>query len=185
MTTDAPGLSDQGLVRLQSGKIIALGVALIVCGIVAIASPALSTMVVTLFLGLVIGVSGLVKIVQSFLLKGWSGFIWQFLVGLIELLGGLLVYLNPMKGALAITLVIALVLLAEGLAQFALAVRMRAHRGSGWMFLSSIVTIIAGFALAMRLPGNGAYTPGALVGISLLFAGWAYIAIALAARRAT
>lgn len=184
MSTNAPGLSDQGLVRLQSGKIIALGAALIVCGIVAIASPALSTMVVTLFLGLVIGVSGLVKITQSFLLKGWSGFLWQFLVGLIELLGGLLVYLNPMKGALAITLVIALVLLAEGLAQFALAVRMRAHRGSGWMFLSSVVTIIAGFALAMHLPGTGSYTPGALVGISLLFAGWAYIAIALAARRA-
>ncbi len=35
-----------------------------------------------------------------------------------------------------------------------------------------------------QLPGGGIYTPGTLVGVSLLFAGWAYIAIALATRRA-
>jgi uncharacterized membrane protein HdeD (DUF308 family) len=89
-----------------------------------------------------------------------------------------------MKGAIAITLVIALVLMAEGIAQFGLAIRMRAQRGVIWMFLSSIVTIVVGVIMAMQLPGGGIYTPGTLVGVSLLFAGWAYIAIALATRRA-
>lgn len=161
-----------------------LGTALIICGAVAIASPAISTMAVTLFLGLVLAVGGIVKIVQSFLMKQWGGFAWQLLVGLIELGGGLLVYFNPMKGAIAITIVIALVLMAEGLAQLGLAFRMRAQRGVVWMFLSGIVTIAVGAALALRLPYDGLYAPGTLVGISLVFAGWAYIAIALAARRA-
>ncbi|KFC70087.1 HdeD protein [Bosea sp. LC85] len=176
--------SDHSLVRLMSGKIIALGIALVICGIIAIASPAISTMAVTLFLGLVLAVAGALRVVQSFMVKEWSGFVWQLLVGMIELLGGILVYFNPMKGAIAITLVIALVLIAEGLAQLGLAIKMRAQSGVGWMFLSSIITIVVGVALAMRLPYDGIYTPGTLVGVSLLFAGWAYIAIALAARKA-
>lgn len=175
--------SDHSLVRLMSGKIIALGIALVICGIIAIASPAISTMAVTLFLGLILAVAGAFKVVQSFMVKEWSGFVWQLLVGMIELLGGILVYFNPMKGAIAITLVIALVLIAEGLAQLGLAIKMRAQSGAGWMFLSSVITIVVGAALAMRLPYNGIYTPGTLVGVSLLFAGWAYIAIALAARK--
>ncbi|MGO4667755.1 HdeD family acid-resistance protein [Bosea sp. 2YAB26] len=176
--------SDHSLVRLMSGKIIALGIALVICGIIAIASPAISTMAVTLFLGLILAVAGAFKVVQSFMVKEWSGFVWQLLVGMIELLGGILVYFNPMKGAIAITLVIALVLIAEGLAQLGLAIKMRAQSGVGWMFLSSIITIVVGVALAMRLPYGGIYAPGTLVGVSLLFAGWAYIAIALAARKA-
>lgn len=176
--------SDHSLVRLMSGKIIALGIALVICGIIAIASPAISTMAVTLFLGLILAVAGAFKVVQSFMVKEWSGFVWQLLVGMIELLGGILVYFNPMKGAIAITLVIALVLIAEGLAQLGLAIKMRAQSGVGWMFLSSIITIIVGVALAMQLPYGGIYAPGTLVGVSLLFAGWAYIAIALAARKA-
>lgn len=179
------GLPGHGLVRALSGKMIALGIVLIICGAVAIASPAISTMAVTLFLGLILAFGGIVKIVQSFLMKEWGGFLWQLLVGLIELGGGLLVYFNPMKGAIAITIVIALVLMAEGLAQLGLAFRMRAQRGVAWMFLSGIVTIVVGVALALRLPYDGVYAPGTLVGISLLFAGWAYIAIALAARKAT
>lgn len=179
LTGELPGYR-----RATSGKIAMLGIALIICGAVAIASPAISTMAVTLFLGLVLAAVGIVKIVHSFLTRESGGFAWQLLAGTIELLGGLLVYFNPMKGALAITLVIALVLMAEGLAQLGLAFRLRARRGVVWMVLSGVVTIAVGAALAMRLPTDGAYAPGTLVGIALLFAGWAYIALALAARRA-
>jgi uncharacterized membrane protein HdeD (DUF308 family) len=179
LTGELPGYR-----RATSSKITMLGVALIICGAVAIASPAISTMAVTLFLGLVLAAGGIVKIVQSFLMRESGGFAWQLLAGTIELLGGLLVYFNPMKGAVAITVVIALVLMAEGLAQLGLAFRMRAQRGVIWMVLSGAITVAVGAALAMRLPSEGAYAPGTLVGISLLFAGWAYIAIALAARRA-
>ena len=176
--------SDHALVRLRSGSILALGFGLVVCGAVAMASPALSTMAITLFLGIVLIVGGAVKIVQAFMLKGWSGFVWQLLIGLIEFGGGLLVYFNPMKGAIALTLVIALVLIAEGLVQLVLAFRMRAMRGAGWMGLSGAISLVVGALLATRLPGNSAYLPGTLVGVSLVFAGWAYIALAMAARRA-
>jgi uncharacterized membrane protein HdeD (DUF308 family) len=184
LSHSAGDLSGHGLARAMSGKMIVLGIVLIICGAIATASPAISTMAVTLFLGLVLAVGGIVKIVQSFLMKEWGGFVWQLLVGMIELLGGLLVYFNPMKGAIAITIVIALVLMAEGLVQLGLAFRMRAQRGVVWMFLSGIITIAVGAALALRLPYDGIYAPGTLVGISLVFAGWAYIAIVLAARKA-
>jgi uncharacterized membrane protein HdeD (DUF308 family) len=171
--------------RAISVRVTLLGVALIICGAIAIVSPAISTMAVTLFLGLILASGGIVKIAQAFPMKQSGGFAWQALAGVIELLGGLLVYFNPMKGAIAITIVIALVLMAEGLPQLGLAFRMRAQRGVVWMVLSGVITLAVGPALAMRLSYDRAYAPGTLVGISLLFAGWAYVALALAARRVT
>jgi len=38
--------------------------------------------------------------------------------------------------------------------------------------------------LVVKLPYSQSFTPATVAGISLLFAGWAYVAMALAARKA-
>ena len=58
--------------------------------------------------------SEFVKIVKAFQVKQGAGFIWQLLLGAVEVVGGILIYFNPMKRAIAITLLVALVLIAQG-----------------------------------------------------------------------
>jgi uncharacterized membrane protein HdeD (DUF308 family) len=94
-----------------------------------------------------------------------------------------LIYLNPLKGALAITLLIALVFLVQGLGQIALAFRVRLQPGWRWLLISGITALLASAALTLKLPYTRFYTPGTIAGISLLVAGWAYVAIALAVRK--
>jgi uncharacterized membrane protein HdeD (DUF308 family) len=166
------------------GWFLALGIVLALGGAAAVALPAVSTFAASVVLGAVLSLAGIMKMVQSLQVKEWTGFVWQELTGAVEVVGGILIYFSPLKGALAITLLIALVLLVQGLLQIALAVRVRNQDGWHWFAFSGVVALAASAALALKLPYTRAYEPGVVAGISLLVAGAAYIAIALTLRRA-
>lgn len=170
--------------RSKWGWFLALGIALASAGVLAVALPVVSTFAASVVLGFVLSLAGIVKMVQSLQVKEWSGFIWQELTGAVELVGGILIYFNPLKGALAITLVIALVFLVQGILQVALAMRVRNQAGWQWFGVSGLVALAASATLALKLPYTSTYTPGTIAGISLLVAGGAYIAISLTMRRA-
>lgn len=162
---------------------LCLGLVLVAGGIAAIMLPVISTLAASLVLGLVLAGVGLVQIIQSFQVKGWAGFVWHLLIGVIQLVGGVLIYLNPLAGAIAITALIAVVFLAQGLSQIVLAIRLRPAPGWGWLLLSGVIALLASGALLAKFQYTSIYTPGTIAGISLLFAGCAYVAIALTARR--
>jgi uncharacterized membrane protein HdeD (DUF308 family) len=166
------------------GWFLALGIVLVLGGAVAVALPAVSTFAASVVLGIVLSLAGVVKMLQSLQVKEWSGFIWQELTGAVEVVGGVLIFFSPLKGALAITLLIALVFLVQGILQIALAIRVRKQDGWHWFAVSGLVALAASATLALKLPYTRIYTPGTVAGISLLVAGGAYIAIALTMRRA-
>jgi uncharacterized membrane protein HdeD (DUF308 family) len=165
------------------GWFLAVGIVLALGGAAAIAVPAASTFAAGTVLGVVLSIAGIVKITQSFQVKEWSGFVWQELIGAAELVGGILIYFNPLKGALAITLLVAIVFFVQGLAQIALAVRVRNQTGWNWLLLSGLVALAASAMLTLKLPYTRHFTPGTIAGISLLVAGGAYIAISFTLRR--
>lgn len=183
-TTGANGQQPAESVRSKWGWFLALGIVLVLAGALAIALPAVSTFAASVVLGVVLLLAGVVKMVQSVQTREWSGFIWQELTGVVEVVGGILIIFHPLKGALAITLLIALVFLVHGILQIALAVRVRKQQGWHWFAVSGAVALIASAALTLKLPYTRVYTPGTIAGISLLVAGGAYIAIALAMRKA-
>jgi uncharacterized membrane protein HdeD (DUF308 family) len=55
----------------------------------------------------------------------------------------------------------------------------------GWMLASGVVDVFLGLLLLIGLPGTALWALGLLVGINLLFGGWALILMALHARPAT
>jgi uncharacterized membrane protein HdeD (DUF308 family) len=60
---------------------------------------------------------------------------------------------------------------------------MRPLRGSGWLLLDGIVTLILGVLIWRTWPSSTEWVIGTLVGISMLFSGASRLAISLAARR--
>ncbi|MBS7699101.1 MULTISPECIES: HdeD family acid-resistance protein [unclassified Chelatococcus] len=162
---------------------LCLGLLLVAGGALAIMLPVMSTIAASLVLGLVLACVGIVQIIQSFQVKGWVGFIWHLLIGVIQFIGGVLIYLNPLAGAIAITALIAIVFLVQGVSQLILAFRLRPQAGWGWLLTSGLIALLASAALLLKFPYTSVYTPGTIAGISLLFAGCAYLAIAFTARR--
>lgn len=50
--------------------------------------------------------------------------------------------------------------------------------------ISGCVALVVTVLLVMKLPHTRSFTPATVAGASLLFAGWAYVAMALASRKA-
>ncbi len=189
MTTAQPGYgipkSITQQIRDKWGGFLALGVVLVIGGTLSILLPVVSTLATSLFLGAVLLVTGVACIFHAFQVKTWSGFLWDLVVGLIQVLGGFLIFFNPLAGAITLTILIAAIFGAQGIAQIMLAFRVRPHDGWGWLLASGIVALAVAVLLMMRFPATAVTAPGMLAGISLVFSGWSYIMIALAARRLT
>lgn len=171
------------VVRSKWVSFFVLGLLLALCGLAAIILPQVSTMATGLIIGAALGIGGLVQIAQAFRIKEWIGFVWNLLIGIIEVVGGILIYFNPFAGAIAITLLIAFVLLIQGFTQVVFALKMRPYVGWTWLLASGIVALVASAALFLHFPFSDRDAPGITVGISLLIAGCCYIAIALTARQ--
>lgn len=161
-----------------------LGLVLLAGGIFAVSVPTLSTYASSVVLGIVLMVIGVVKIIQSLAVKSWAGFAWQELTGILELVGGIMVFLNPWKGALAVTVVIAVVIFVHGILQMGLSIKVRKTAGWYWFAISGLIAIAASAAMIFKLPFTAELLPGTIAGIALMIAGLAYVAISLSVRKA-
>jgi len=171
------------IVRDKWGWFLTLGIVLVIGGTLAILLPVASTLATSIFLGAILLVGGVMQIFHAFQVKSWSGFFWDLAIGLVQIVGGGIVYFDPFAGAVALTVMIAAVFLAQGVTQIMLSFAVRPYDGWGWLLFSGLLAVVVAVLLILRFPASSAVTPGILAGISLLFSGWAYIAIAIAARR--
>jgi uncharacterized membrane protein HdeD (DUF308 family) len=161
-----------------------IGLVLLLCGAVVILLPSISNVPASLVLGAAVAFAGIVKVLESFQIKDWSGFVWQLFGGIVEIVGGVFIYLNPLKGAVAITLIIAVVFVIVGIAQIGLALKVQPQDGWGWLLSSGVLALLVAAALAVKVPFTAHLDPALIASISLLSAGCAYLAIAYAVRRA-
>ena len=164
--------------------LVMLGAVLIIAGAAAILVPAVSEIPAGKVLGSVLVVSGIVQIVQSAKMLNWIGFIWHMLLGILAMVGGALIYMDPFAGVVAITLLIAIIFAVHGLTQIAFAVRVRGQSGWHWFLVSGCIALVVSVLLVMKLPYSHSFTPATIAGVSLFVAGCAYVAMALASRKA-
>ncbi len=170
-------------VRSGWGWLLALGILFIVGGILSIMAPFIATLLVTAFIGIAMAFVGVGQVIQAWSMRSWGGFIWQLLIGLVILVGGIAVWWNPFAGAITLTLFVAAVFIVKGIFQVMLAFRVRPHDGWGWIAFSGLIALIVGLMIFFDWPLSGVYALGTLAGISLIFTGWSYVMISLAARR--
>ena len=156
---------------------------LVVGGVASIVVPALSSIAPNEVLGLVLLLVGIVQIAQSGKMQHDARFTWHLALGFLAAIGGVLVYLDPFPGIVTITILMAIVLAAHGVTQVIFAMKVRQFQGWVWFLRSGCVALIAAGLLLFKLPYGHTFTPATVGGVSLLFVGWAYVAVALASRR--
>lgn len=164
------------------GWFLALGIALVIGGLILIAAPLATSIAVTILIAAVLFVGGLVQIYNAFKTQGSGSFLWNLITGLIAVIGGIVIYVNPLAGTFALTLVIAAIFIAQGISQILLALKLKPHEGWVWVLIAGLVSLAAGVMIWLELPSSAAWALGLLAGISILLNGWSYIAIALAAK---
>ena len=170
-------------VQAKWGWFLALGIIFIIGGVFAIMQPLISSIALSILLAAALVVAGVFQIWGAFSVQSWTGFLWQLIIGIILLLGGIAIYASPTTGSIALTLVIAAVFIAKGVFQVILGFRLRPIDGWGWILTAGIIALIVGIMILADISFSGLLVPGTLAGISLIFTGWSYIALGLAAKR--
>jgi uncharacterized membrane protein HdeD (DUF308 family) len=172
------------LIAEKWGWFLALGIALIVAGLVAIAFPLLGTIAVKIMLGWLFLIGGVLMIMHAFQAPGWQGFFWELLVGILYAVAGAYLAFFPLTGLLTLAILLAVMFIIEGVFEVMQAFRVRPHEGWGFLLLSGIAALAVGVLITLSLPSSAEWALGLLAGINLLFSGWSYVFLALAGRRA-
>jgi len=174
-----------GDIRRGSGWSIVWGVLLVICGLLAIASPGIASIAVTVAIAWLLIVVGIVHVVLAFSAHRTSGFFWKFLVGLAYIFfGGYIIY-RPLLGLASLTLVLASLFLVEGVLDIILFAKIRAQRGSGWILVDAIATLLLGGLIYVHWPSSSMWALGILVGVSMLISGITRIMLSTAVRKIT
>lgn len=164
------------------GWLLALGILMIVLGVFAIGAPVVATIAVQFALGWILVIGGIAEGIHAFMAQGWRGFLLELLSAILYLVVGVLLLVNPVQGAIALTVVLAVFLIVEGIFKVIMAMRVRDHGGWGWLLASGILSLILGVLIWAEWPASGLWIIGLLVGIQLLFTGWSLVMLAFAAR---
>ncbi|MEZ4288303.1 MAG: HdeD family acid-resistance protein [Polyangiales bacterium] len=159
-----------------------LGVCTIILGMVALFMPFVSGLAISSLVAILLVAAGVVRFVYAFRATSFASGLWGVIVGVVSIAGGVAMLNYPMLGLESMTLVLVMYLIAEGILESVIALRGRPAKGWGWMLVSGIVSIGLGAYIYSTLPASGLFSIGVLVGVDLIFSGWAMIAIASSAR---
>ncbi|MCU1659017.1 MAG: hypothetical protein JWO57_3673 [Pseudonocardiales bacterium] len=170
-----------GQVTRQWPRLAAVALLDLVIGVLALAWPGATVLVLALILGAILLVSGLTSIAFGVRLRsaGFGGG-WPIGLGAITAIAGIVCLFRPGSGVAAIALVAALWFLLSGATDLARAFSVPDSR-LWWGFLG-VLSVIAGIVLLVDL-GAAILTIAIVVGVSFLLRGVTEMSIALQLRR--
>src|SRR5271168_2083397 len=173
------------LVRHASTWSIVWGVLLVLFGMLAIGSPFVAAVAVSVVVAWLIILAGVVHLILAFHAHGAGSLIWKLLVGVAYLLFGLYLIMHPLLGVASLTLVLATLFLIEGILNIILFFKMRSMRGSSWVLIDGIITLLLGLLIYLQWPSSSIWAIGTLVGVSMIISGITRVMLSLTVRKAT
>ena len=173
-------------IREHWGVFLVEGLILLVLGLVALVVPPVATVAVTLVIGWLLLLSGLLGLVTTFWARHAPGFWWSLVSAVLGIVVGAMMVASPLGGALSLTLLLVAFFVVEGVASIMYAIEHRRLLSGrwGWMLASGVVDLILAAIVFAGLPGAAAWAIGLLVGVNMVFGGTALVMMALHARSA-
>jgi len=164
------------------GWLVALGVVVAVIGGVAIWRARATTLLYVGFLGALLVVAAAAVLIFAFSLTGyWTDFFVHVLWAVLLAITGVVLLTRPSISAEAITLAIALYLIATGV--FGICFALFAHVREEWLHASEgLVNVFLGLLLLLGWPISGLFAIGLFLGIDLILRGIAMVALGLTLR---
>lgn len=165
------------------GWLLAIGIALIVTGLVAIGLAGLTTLFTMIALASLLITAGVIQLINTVKTYRGEGFFLSLLTSIFYVVVGTLLLLNPGVGGLTLTLLLAAFYMVGGLSKMIVAAVNR-FANWGWMFFSGVTSFVLGLLIWLEWPQSGLWVIGLFVGIDLLVLGWLWISLSLAAKDA-
>jgi uncharacterized membrane protein HdeD (DUF308 family) len=170
-----------GEVSKNSGLTIAMGVMVLLMGMLAIGSPLVAGMSIVLTVGILLVIGGVGQLVFSLIARAG---IFSLIIAVLTVIVGGYMLANPGSTLASLTIFLAAYFIVSGIFEALLAFQARPTNGWGWSLFSGIVSVILGFMIWRQYPVSGAWAVGILFGVRLVLGGWTLIIFGSAARGA-
>jgi uncharacterized membrane protein HdeD (DUF308 family) len=174
----SPSLGLQAL-RFKWGWIVALGVVYVIVGLVALGSIVTATAATVLLVGIMMVIAGIAEVFSAFQIRTWGKFTLWLLLGALYIFAGVTTFQNPVLGAVLLTFLLGLALVASGGMRLILAFGMK--ESTPWILVavSGAITLLLGLVILARWPVSSVYVLGLFLGMDLVIAGASWIGIGL------
>lgn len=169
----------------HSGKLIAIGVVLIICGTIGLIAETAFSYASISILGVVAFIGGILMAAHAFQSKGWKTFLIQSIFAALYIGLGVFVWVAPVAALEGLTLWLAALFLITGVLRIIAVVQNGQSGQVLWPSLSGVLSIVLGVLILYSWPQASLWVPGLLLAIELLLQGWALLFIGLAIRRAS
>jgi len=174
--TDIPtGLLDG--IKKNARLAVIVGIIMLICGFLAIGSPLVAGMSVTVVVGVMLLVGGIAQCFLAFQAGAFGEGLLIFIMGALTAVAGIYLFNQPLAGLASITLLLAAYFVATGISELISAFQVRPAAGWGLMLLTGIVTLLLGIMIWKQFPLSGAWAVGVLFGIKLVVGGGSLIVI--------
>ncbi|MGO9519929.1 MAG: HdeD family acid-resistance protein [Candidatus Korobacteraceae bacterium] len=170
-------------IQRASGWSIALGVLMIICGIIAMLAPWEFGIVIALIIGWTAIFNGAAQIFYGIRTHSGGRSVLEVILGIIYIIAGIYLLMHPVGGLLVLTIFLASFLIVYGIFALVLAFQMRPLPGWGWVLFDAIITILLGVLIWAHWPMNAEWVVGTLFGISILVSGVTRLMVSMAFRR--
>ncbi len=175
----------------RAGWFVALGIVLVLLGVLAWADAVATTLASTVLIGLLMILAGIAQLAHAFAHRGGgdrsaplrAGVWLPALIGLLYVLGGVAIIREPVTGSVLLTALLAGCLIFAGLARAVWAVGHRQLGGWWGLLLSGLVALLVGVLIYGSLPWSGLWLLGTVVAIELVVGGVAALTFGLSLRR--
>ncbi len=143
----------------------------------------MAALAVALLVGWVLIIGGIAHLVSAFSGGGAGRIFWQVLIAAVYLLGGFYFLTHTVMGVGTLTLLLAGIILAEGVFEVIAYFKARGSGGSVWLLINGLITLLLGGLIWVHWPSSSTWAIGTLLGINLLMTGITRLMFGLAARK--
>lgn len=162
--------------------LLALGLVMLLGGILAFLNPFAASLTVEALTGAVFLTAGIIELwwaVTKRRQKTSDRLLMGGLGAMLVLLAVLLL-LNPLAGLVTLTFAVALLFALMGVLRMAMAWQVRPATGWGWIMASGVISMTLAGLILMALPGAALGLLGIFLGVDLVMAGTVTLALAWA-----
>jgi uncharacterized membrane protein HdeD (DUF308 family) len=178
------GLGGTGtIIKKASGLFIVMAVVFVLLGTMAIIEPGVAGVAVTILVGWLLIFGGVAHLAAIFSGGGAGRVIWQVLIGIVYILGGVYFLTHPLLALGTLTLLLAVIILTEAVFEIIAYFKARGEGGSGWLLVNALITLLLGGLIWLQWPSSSVWAIGTLVGVNLLMTGISRLMFGLAARK--
>jgi uncharacterized membrane protein HdeD (DUF308 family) len=157
------------------------GILLVVLGTAGILLPGVMSLSTVIFVAWLLLAGGSLWAVHTYKYSPKSVMDW-IKPALLFIFGGMMLF-YPVSGVEAVGLLLAVYLLLDAVHSFSFAQSIHPDKGWGWMTFNGVVSAMLASLFLIGWPATSLWLVGMYVGISLLFDGWALVAIGWALRK--